>query len=167
MRLDDIDWEAWDTGFVAAITYVIVGEEVLLIDKKRGLGAGMVNAPGGRLEPGESPVEAAVREVEEEVGLTVTGSLRAAGEHQHQFVDGLRLHLHVFVATEAHGTLTETDEARPFWTPMDRVPLDRMWADNRLWVPPVLAGASAWGRYVFDGDVMRDFDVRVKASPTR
>ncbi|RKX74483.1 MAG: NUDIX hydrolase, partial [Spirochaetes bacterium] len=37
-------------------------EKVLLIHKKTGLGAGLINAPGGRIDPGETPEEAAVRE---------------------------------------------------------------------------------------------------------
>ncbi len=47
------------------------GPEVLLGRKLTGLGKGKVVAPGGKLEPGESPSDAAVREVLEEVGLTL------------------------------------------------------------------------------------------------
>ena len=51
------------------ILFVLDGDQILLIDKKRGLGHGKVNGPGGRLEPGESAYQAAVRETREEVGL--------------------------------------------------------------------------------------------------
>lgn len=41
--------------------------------------------PGGGIEPGEPPEEAAVRECREEVGLEIgAGSLRFALEHDHQ-----------------------------------------------------------------------------------
>jgi len=43
------------------------GGEILLIRKKRGWG-GEDNGPGGRLEKGETAVESAVREVQEELG---------------------------------------------------------------------------------------------------
>jgi len=36
--------------------------------------AGQLAIPGGRLEPGETPVDAALRELDEEVGLTLSGS---------------------------------------------------------------------------------------------
>jgi 8-oxo-dGTP diphosphatase len=41
--------------------------EVLVGKKRVGVGEGKVVAPGGKLEPGESPPEAAVREVAEEM----------------------------------------------------------------------------------------------------
>jgi len=162
VRLVDVDWASWSPRDIAAVTYLVSGSDVLLIHKKRGLGAGKVNAPGGRLEPGETVVEAAVREVEEEVGLRITGALREVGVHRHQFVDGLALEVHALVAHAAAGAPIETDEARPFWVPIAGIPWDRMWADNRLWLPQALAGAHTTGRYVFDGDAMLDFEVRLR-----
>src|SRR5215472_3354734 len=47
------------------------GPEVLLGLKKTGFGAGKWVGLGGHVEPGEKPVAAAVREVEEESGLLV------------------------------------------------------------------------------------------------
>ena len=48
--------------------------QVLLGRKKKGLGAGNIVGLGGKLEPGESALDAAVREVEEESGLVVAAS---------------------------------------------------------------------------------------------
>lgn len=155
MTLDDIDWTTWIADAVASIVFVRRGGEVLLIRKKRGLGAGKIDAPGGKLEAGETPEVCAAREVLEEVGVRV-GALRYAGEHRHQFVDGLKLHIHVYVTDEAIGTPIETEEAVPHWFPEDQLPVEEMWQDNRMWIPTVLNGGSAFGRYVFDGDRMVD-----------
>lgn len=38
--------------------FVVRGGEILLIEKKRGHGAGKVNGPGGKIDPGESPSNA-------------------------------------------------------------------------------------------------------------
>src|SRR5262245_18487700 len=48
------------------------GPEVLLIRRGKAPRMGEWSIPGGRLEPGETVREAAIREVHEETGLTVT-----------------------------------------------------------------------------------------------
>jgi len=54
----------------AGVGVVIRGEgDTILLEKRRD--CGWWGLPGGRVEPGESLVEAAVREVREETGLTV------------------------------------------------------------------------------------------------
>ena len=41
--------------------------EILLAKKKRGFGEGKYNGVGGKLEDGETPEEAMIRETEEEI----------------------------------------------------------------------------------------------------
>lgn len=152
------------TGFVptdtATLLFVRRGSELLLIRKRRGLGAGKINAPGGRLEPGESPLEAALREVKEEVGVDAVGA-RPRGELRFRFTDGYALHCHVFSADGCEGEPVETPEAFPLWVPVDAVPYDEMWADDRLWLPRMLAGWGFDGCFAFDGDRMTWHDLRL------
>ena len=58
------------------LTLVLLREDnrVLLGMKKRGFGVGKWNGFGGKLEPGETVLEAAAREVKEECGFTVITS---------------------------------------------------------------------------------------------
>jgi 8-oxo-dGTP diphosphatase len=157
---ETVDWQHWTATDVATLLFIVEPERVLLIRKKRGLGAGKINAPGGRLEPGESTLAAAVREVEEEIGVTPEG-IEARGRLRFQFVDGYKLEAHVFVARAFCGTLCETDEATPLWFPREALPYDEMWADDRLWLPEILAGNSIDGRFVFDGDAMLEHALEV------
>ncbi len=153
MTLEDIDPATWKPRDVATLLFVIRDGMVLLIRKKRGLGAGKVNGPGGRLEPGETPEGCALREVREELGVVATG-VRPRGELRFQFVDGYSLHCHVFSAEGCEGEAVETDEAAPLWTPLDAIPYGEMWADDALWMPAMLAKQGFSGRFVFDGDAM-------------
>lgn len=137
----------------ATLVFVRRGDELLLIRKKRGLGKGKINAPGGRIEPDETPAACAVREVEEELGVTPLG-VDERGELWFQFTDGLALHVKVFLAHAHQGEPYETDEAIPLWTHVDQVPYDEMWADDRIWIPELLAGRRFVLRSVFDGDTM-------------
>jgi 8-oxo-dGTP diphosphatase len=160
--LADVPWSTWKPTDDATLLFVIDRSErrVLLIEKKRGLGAGKVNAPGGRLEPGERPIDAAVREVREEVGVDALAP-EEMGELSFQFTDGYALHCTVFRSHAWRGEPRETDEASPFWASLDALPFDRMWADDRVWLPHVIAGRRFRGRAVFDGDTMLDHEIVV------
>jgi 8-oxo-dGTP diphosphatase len=163
----EIDWPSWKVTDTATLLFVVRGGEVLLIRKKRGLGAGKINAPGGRLEAGESPRECALRETQEEVGVIPTG-VRERGELRFQFVDGYALHCHVFSADGCTGAAIETDEATPQWVSLAAIPYSEMWADDRLWLPMMLSGRTPFsGRFIFDGDTMVDhvIEARDPAAP--
>lgn len=143
----------WEPNMRANLVFLIQEGRVLLIHKKTGLGAGKINGPGGKLEAGETAEQAARREVQEELHLTV-GSLEEMGDLHFDFVDGLRLHCVVFTGSEFEGVPEETREAKPEWFPIDEVPYDRMWADDAHWLPQVLRGQKFRAWFHFDGEDM-------------
>lgn len=147
------DWEAWKPSEEAVLCYIFQDDHVLLINKKRGLGRGKVNAPGGRIEAGESPQETAVRELQEEVGLTPLEPYEVA-RLSFVFTNGYSLKGHVFFAHSYEGDLIETDEAEPFWTAVEKIPYDRMWEDDQLWLPRAIGGAFVEARFIFEDDKM-------------
>jgi 8-oxo-dGTP diphosphatase len=156
--VDQIEWSGWRARDPATLVFVRRGSELLLIRKKRGLGAGKINGPGGRLEAGETPIEGAIREVQEELRVTPL-DLRYGGDNRFQFVDGYSIHVHVFLAQGLAGEPTETAEALPIWASIHALPFEEMWEDDRLWLPLVLAGRRFSARYIFDGDRMLDHRV--------
>ncbi|MFA6316263.1 MAG: 8-oxo-dGTP diphosphatase [Elusimicrobiota bacterium] len=149
--MDEPDWKTWTPTERAVLCFVVQDGRMLLIRKKLGLGAGKINGPGGRIEPGETPLEAALRETREEVGVTPTGA-RQAGELLFQFKDGYGLHCSVFVADGAKGELVETKEALPFWVQLSAIPYKEMWADDEHWMPWLLSAKPFRGVFCFDGD---------------
>ncbi|MGV3531878.1 MAG: 8-oxo-dGTP diphosphatase [Chthoniobacteraceae bacterium] len=156
-----MNWSTWQPRERANLCFVVKAGQVLLIRKKRGLGAGKVNAPGGKLEPGETPHDAALRETQEEVGI-VPRELEERGTLHFQFADGYSLHCTVFLARDFEGTPVETDEASPFWVPIDRIPYDQMWEDDQYWLPLMLEGKSFTGFFTFDGDAMLSKEVEIR-----
>jgi 8-oxo-dGTP diphosphatase len=134
--------------------------QVLLIRKKRGLGAGKINGPGGKLDPGETELECAVRETQEELGVTAHDAVKH-GELWFQFTDGLAMNVGVYRSTRWEGEAIETPEAVPLWTSLDALPLHEMWADDRYWLREVVVdGRHFRGRFEFDGDTMIGHEIK-------
>ncbi len=162
-KVEEVDWDSWEFTEQAVICYIKNPEtnEVLLINKKTGLGAGKVNAPGGRIEPGEMPLEAVVRECQEEVGLTPIDPVYV-GDLFFIFKNGHSLRGFVYTAEAHEGEMIETHEAEPFWCDMARIPYDKMWADDLLWLEKALNGTKISGRFIFDDDEMLSHDLAIE-----
>lgn len=56
---------------VGATMVILVGDEYLLTTEASGPHAGKTGLPGGRVDPGETPEQAAIRETKEEVGIVI------------------------------------------------------------------------------------------------
>jgi len=158
LHVERIDWANWKPTEYANLCFIMRNGEILLIRKKRGLGAGKINGPGGRLEPGETALQSAIREAQEEVGLTPSG-LEAIGELFFQFLDGYKLHVTVFAASGCDGTLIETDEAKPQWTKLDEIPYQEMWQDDPLWLPLLVNRKAFRGYFVFRREELLSYRV--------
>lgn len=153
VHVDSIDWTFWEPTELASLCFVIQDNSILLIHKKTGLGAGQINGPGGRLEADETPKQAAIRELEEEVGITPIEPEKY-GELSFAFKDGYALHGTVFLTHSYTGTLIETDEAKPFWCDINKIPYDEMWKDDPYWLPILLQERQIRGFFVYDGSEM-------------
>lgn len=156
-----MDWTTFIPRERAVIAFARRENEVLLIHKKRGLGAGKVNGPGGRIDPGETPAEAAIRETMEEVQIRIHELQQHATLH-FAFTDGYSLTVYVYVTESFSGTAEETDEADPFWCRTSEIPYESMWADDARWLPEVLADRYVDGRFVFEGDSMISSEVNAR-----
>lgn len=137
-------------------------DELLMIRKRRGLGADLYNGPGGKVEPGETPRQAAARETREETGVEVA-DLAKRGEFDFYFGREHVFCCHVYVARSVEGEPEDTAEAYPEWRTRDAIPYGEMWEDDELWLPHVLDGDAIRGVFYFDadGDELLEHDVAV------
>ncbi len=129
--------------------------QVLLGHKKTGFGTGKIVGLGGHVEPGESPADAAAREVKEEAGIDVP----PAALHEAAYVTFLfpvcprwDMTVSIFTGADWTGEAAETAEITPEWFPVTGLPLDRMWDDARYWLPRILAGERVRATFTYADD---------------
>ncbi len=133
------------------------GMEVLLGEDPSGREECGVVGIGGRLEPGESAADAAVRAVREAVGVVVAASdLRLAGAVERHFPTrpAWSERSRVFVCSRWRGDPIRTDGVAPRWYGLDAVPYRRMRDDASRWLPGVLHGGTVDARFTFGADLV-------------
>jgi len=150
----------------ATVTIIIDNDKVLLQKKTQGrFGEGKWNGPGGKLKPGETPEECAMREVKEETGLRVR-DVRLHGALKHYFgdVDEPTWVVYQFAATDYKGDIKESEEGELRWFPVDEIPYEEMWQDDEHWLPLLLEGKRFEGEFHFNKDATQllDYSIREK-----
>jgi len=145
------------------LTLCIVHDEgrVLLGMKKRGFGADRWNGFGGKVQPDETIEQAAIRETQEEANITPT-KMDLVGKLNFKFQDGAseEMEVSVFSVTDFDGIPSETEEMRPHWFNKSEVPYDKMWADDKYWLPLLFAGKKFKGIFEYtDYSIMLSHEV--------
>ncbi|THU80652.1 hypothetical protein K435DRAFT_695245 [Dendrothele bispora CBS 962.96] len=132
--------------------FVVKDGKILLGYKKRGFGAQKYNGFGGKVEAGETSLQAAGRELEEESGIS-SASLVHAGVLFFVTEDSeSAFHIDIYRGEAYEGIekdVRETDEMRPEWFDIDKIPYDKMWEDDVFWMPMLLDKKWFWGRADF------------------
>ncbi|WP_235976598.1 8-oxo-dGTP diphosphatase MutT [Sandaracinobacteroides hominis] len=117
---------------VACAVLVDARGHILVTDRPQGKDmAGLWEFPGGKLEPGESPETALVRELREELGIeTATSCLAPCGFASHAY-EKVHLILLAFAIRKWRGTPHPHEGQRMQWVPvnglfqLDMPPADR------------------------------------------
>ncbi|MYV62899.1 NUDIX domain-containing protein [Streptomyces sp. SID4931] len=110
---------------------VVIRDGAVLLIRFEEDGGSQYEIPGGGVEEGETPEEAALRELGEETGLGGTVGPRIArvwkdGRHEHYFL---------VAATGEVGPPETLDNygGTPVWVPLDRLPATPLWPRRLSW----------------------------------
>ena len=109
---------------VAAI--IMRDGEVLATQRGYGEHAGGWEFPGGKVEPGESPEAAIVREIREELGVVIAiDSLATVVDHEYET---FHLHMRCFLCHIVEGMLELREHSAARWLAIDEI-------DSVAWLP--------------------------------
>ena len=134
---------------VLTLCVIYDDSRILLGMKKRGFGAGRWNGFGGKIKDDETIEAAALRELEEEVGL-IPRDMEKRGVVTFVYNDDqTAMEVHIFSVTLFDGESAESDEMLPKWFAHNEIPFDQMWPDDKYWMPLFLAGKNFEGKFVF------------------
>ena len=142
----------------ATLVYLLRGDppgEILLGFKKVGFGIGKFVGYGGKIEPGETIPQAAVRELAEESGIQIAPTiLTYVADIIFLFPNkpDWNHRVHAYTAPADDREPQETDEMKPHWFPLTSIPYNKMWDDSHYWLPRVLSGDKIKARFIFNHD---------------
>lgn len=148
---------------ICTLCFLLQGENVLLGMKKRGFGEGKWDGFGGKVTPGETVEEAAIRELEEESGIRVRiDDLKSVAEIDFIFENDPDLNNHtvVYISTNWQGEPIETEEMKPQWFDCKGLPFEDMWSCDTEWIPHILVGKKIKAVVYFeDKNNFREVDI--------
>lgn len=133
------DTPALPTVLVVAVALVDVDGRVLIARRPEGKQlAGLWEFPGGKVEPGERPEAALIRELREELGIEVSESCLAPFVFASHAYDSFHLLMPLYLCRRWEGTVVAREHSALAWVKPDRL------ADYPM--PPADDPLAAWLR---------------------
>ncbi len=142
----------------AVLVFPVEADYVLLGRKLQKIGKGKYNGWGGGIEPGEMPIDAAIREPKEETETPTNPGVRIHRAHLEKVAEmsfyntteeGITFvcKVHVYLAHKYDGHFAATKEmGEGERFVKGNLPLDELMPADRYWLPRVLAGEKIIGR---------------------
>ena len=104
------------------------------IKKANDMHAGKWNGLGGKLEPGESPEDCAIREVWEESGLRMIDPVLRGVITFPYFSKGEDWYTYIFVADQYEGELIDSNEGVLAWVENSKLTALNLWPGDRIFL---------------------------------
>ena len=129
------------------------------VKKKNDMHHGKWNGLGGKMEPGESPEECAVREVQEESGLLATGWTLKGVLTFPEFAKDEDWYAFVFVIDEFAGDLIDSPEGNLRWVDNTELLNLNLWEGDRVFLPWLDDPGFFSGKFIYRDGELIDYDV--------
>ncbi len=139
---------------------IIRDGKVLLGQKKRGFAKGTFNGIGGKQDPGETIEQAMIRETQEEIGVTPINFEQMGFIHFDMWYKGehANMYLWIYVSKDFEGEIVETEEMKPQWFKLDKIPFDKMLEDDKLWYHYIIDNKKFFGKVKFNQNLEMQYN---------
>lgn len=128
---------------LVTLVYCLRDGQVLLLERRKPPFPGLWVAPGGKVEPGESPAEGAVRELREETGLAAGRAVLRGVITETAPRDDWQWLIFAYVVREAAGEVTgDSREGTLRWWPLPEWPQIPMPDADLQFFAPVVFGTG-------------------------
>ncbi|CAH1376224.1 unnamed protein product [Tenebrio molitor] len=145
-------------GKIFTLVFLKRNSSVLLGLKTRGLGEGLWNGFGGKVEENETVANCARREVEEECGV-IASDLKQIGVVRYDLdYDKSADVVHIFTCSKFDGFEKPSEEMNPIkWYKYTDIPFEQMWPDAPKWYPFMLKDKYFSARVIYtDKNTIKD-----------
>ena len=123
---------------------------------------GYYNGFGGKLEKGEAPETAMIRECREECGIEVAKYEKMAVQEFFYLETNTIMEVHLFNILEYLGKPIGTEEMAPKWFSFNEIPYENMWSDDMHWMPQILQGKKLEADFIFsEGDKLSKHKINI------
>ena len=153
---------------LATLCYLKADGKTLMIHrvkKENDMHQGMWNGLGGKLDPGETPEECAIREVHEESGLVIVKPLLKGILTFPQFANEEDWYAFVYLAREFSGEMIDSAEGVLKWIKDDRLLELDLWAGDYIFLPWLEQPGFFSGKFVYQFGELVDYNVVFYESP--
>lgn len=151
---------------LATLAYIVCNHEVLLLfrnKKKNDFHEGKYVGIGGRLEPGETPIECILRELKEETGYTLKPEViefrgyiyfdEINRDKTNEDLPAFNWLVFLYFVRVTNKIDFENPEGRLLWVPINEIPYEKMWAGDRIFTPKLLETKEVIeAKFLYEGE---------------
>jgi 8-oxo-dGTP diphosphatase len=122
----------------ATLCYLKKSKKTLMLlrnKKENDMHEGKYNGLGGKMEPGETPKECAIREVEEESGLRMQDPRLRGVITFPEFSKGRTWHVFIFTCSNFKGKQIESKEGDLVWVEDSDLLSLNLWEGDKVFIP--------------------------------
>lgn len=147
---------------IGTLCYIKHNDKTLMlhrIKKENDMHEGKWNGLGGKLDPGETPEECVIREIQEESGLTIHNP-QLRGILTFPMFDGMDDWMaFLFIATQFEGNLIDSPEGNLEWVDDDKVLDLNLWPGDRIFLKWLEQDAFFSGKFIYKNKQLVDHSV--------